>query len=43
MGDLSVFYGPNAGYVLEQYDQYVADPAAAIGEIEQIGAAHEQA
>ncbi|MGB3329008.1 MAG: 2-oxoglutarate dehydrogenase E1 component [Thermomicrobiales bacterium] len=28
MGDLSAFYGPNAGYVLELYDQYVADPAS---------------
>ncbi|MGN6482874.1 MAG: 2-oxoglutarate dehydrogenase E1 component, partial [Thermomicrobiales bacterium] len=28
MGDLSAFYGPNAGYVLERYDQYVADPAS---------------
>jgi len=28
MGDLSSFYGPNAGYVLERYDQYLADPAS---------------
>ena len=26
MSDLSAFYGPNAGYVLELYDQYRADP-----------------
>ncbi len=26
MSDLSAFYGPNAGYVLELYDRYVADP-----------------
>jgi len=26
--DLSAFYGPNAGYVLELYDRYRADPAS---------------
>ncbi len=26
MGDLRAFYGPNAGYVLELYDQYLAEP-----------------
>jgi 2-oxoglutarate dehydrogenase E1 component len=26
MGDLSAFFGPNAGYVLELYDRFVADP-----------------
>lgn len=26
MSQLEVFYGPNAGYVLEQYDQYLSDP-----------------
>jgi len=26
MSDLSAFYGPNAGYVLEIYDQYQTDP-----------------
>ncbi len=28
MSDLSAFYGPNAGYVLELYDRYRDDPAA---------------
>ncbi len=28
MSDLSAFYGPNAGYVLELYDRYLADPDA---------------
>ncbi|MDQ3412577.1 MAG: 2-oxoglutarate dehydrogenase E1 component [Chloroflexota bacterium] len=28
MTDLSAFYGPNAGYVLDLYDQYLANPAA---------------
>ncbi|HEU0164956.1 MAG TPA: 2-oxoglutarate dehydrogenase E1 component, partial [Thermomicrobiales bacterium] len=28
MSDLSAFYGPNAGYVLELYDRYVADPTS---------------
>ncbi|MEJ7837220.1 MAG: 2-oxoglutarate dehydrogenase E1 component [Thermomicrobiales bacterium] len=27
MGDLSAFFGPNAGYVLELYDRFVADPS----------------
>ncbi|MBA2277266.1 MAG: 2-oxoglutarate dehydrogenase E1 component, partial [Chloroflexia bacterium] len=26
MSNLSAFFGPNAGYVLELYDQYLADP-----------------
>src|SRR5690606_30314350 len=26
MSDLRAFFGPNAGYVLELYDQYQADP-----------------
>ncbi|HYI25383.1 MAG TPA: thiamine pyrophosphate-dependent enzyme, partial [Thermomicrobiales bacterium] len=26
MSDLSAFFGPNAGYVLDLYDQYMADP-----------------
>ncbi len=26
MSDLRAFYGPNAGYVLDLYDRYVADP-----------------
>ncbi|HEX8243153.1 MAG TPA: thiamine pyrophosphate-dependent enzyme, partial [Longimicrobium sp.] len=26
MSDLSVFHGPNAGYVLERYEQYLRDP-----------------
>src|SRR5437763_16878829 len=26
MSDLSVFYGPNAGYVLELYERYQRDP-----------------
>jgi len=26
MSDLSAFFGPNAGYVLELYDEYLADP-----------------
>lgn len=26
MSDLHAFYGPNAGYVLEQYDRYLSDP-----------------
>ncbi len=28
MSDLQAFYGPNAGYVLEQYDRYLSDPEA---------------
>ena len=28
MGDLRAFYGPNAGYVLDVYDRYLADPNA---------------
>src|SRR5215217_4492370 len=28
MGDLRAFYGPNAGYVLELYDRYLADPTS---------------
>lgn len=28
MSSLGVFYGPNAGYVLELYDQYLEDPAS---------------
>ena len=28
MSDLQAFYGPNAGYVLEQYDRYVEDPGS---------------
>lgn len=28
MDTLQTFYGPNAGYVLELYEQYLADPAA---------------
>ena len=28
MSDLRAFYGPNAGYVLELYEHYLADPAS---------------
>ena len=28
MGDLRAFYGPNAGYVLELYERFTADPAS---------------
>jgi 2-oxoglutarate dehydrogenase E1 component len=28
MSDLSAFWGPNAGYVLDLYDQYLADPSS---------------
>jgi 2-oxoglutarate dehydrogenase E1 component len=28
MSDLRAFFGPNAGYVLEMYEQYLADPAS---------------
>mgnify|MGYP000894271499 CR=1 FL=1 len=28
MTDLSQFYGPNAGYVLELYERYKHDPAS---------------
>jgi 2-oxoglutarate dehydrogenase E1 component len=28
MSDLGAFFGPNAGYVLELYDQYLAEPQA---------------
>jgi len=28
MSDLSAFFGPNAGYVLEMYDRYVDDPTS---------------
>ena len=28
MSDLSIFHGPNAGYVLELYDRYVSDPSS---------------
>ena len=30
MSDLQAFYGPNAGYVLEQYDRYLSDLADAV-------------
>ncbi len=26
MSDIAAFYGPNAGYVLELYEQYLEDP-----------------
>jgi len=35
MSDLSAFYGPNAGYVLELYDQYQADPDSVDAEFRQ--------
>src|SRR5215213_3201180 len=28
MSDIGAFYGPNAGYVLEIYEQYLEDPAS---------------
>ena len=28
MPDLDVFYGPNAGYVLELYERYLENPAS---------------
>ena len=28
MNDLEVFYGPNAGYVLELYERYRQNPAS---------------
>ncbi|HCP73769.1 MAG TPA: hypothetical protein DIU08_03910, partial [Ktedonobacter sp.] len=28
MRDLDTFYGPNAGYVLEQYERYLKNPAS---------------
>ena len=28
MSDLRAFFGPNAGYVLELYDSYLADPTS---------------
>src|SRR5579859_584351 len=28
MRDLDTFYGPNAGYVLEQYERYLRNPAS---------------
>ena len=28
MSDLRTFVGPNAGYVLDLYDRYLADPAS---------------
>src|SRR6478752_5137198 len=28
MDNLQTFYGPNAGYVLELYEQYLKDPAS---------------
>src|SRR4051794_16180999 len=28
MSDLRAFFGPNAGYVLELYDRYLADPSS---------------
>ncbi len=28
MSDLSIFHGPNAGYVLDLYDRYVAEPTS---------------
>jgi 2-oxoglutarate dehydrogenase E1 component len=28
MSDIGAFYGPNAGYVLELYEQYLEDPAS---------------
>lgn len=35
MSDLQLFYGPNAGYVLEQYDLYVSDPEKVSTEFQQ--------
>ena len=35
MSDLSAFYGPNAGYVLELYDRFVADPSSVDDETRQ--------
>lgn len=34
MSDLNAFYGPNAGYVLEQYDRYIADPNSVSSEFQ---------
>lgn len=34
MSDLTAFYGPNAGYVLEQYDRYVTDPSSVTPEFQ---------
>ena len=28
MNDLSAFHGPNAGYILDRYEQYLADPTS---------------
>lgn len=35
MSDLNAFYGPNAGYVLEQYDRYLTDPGSVSTEFQQ--------
>jgi 2-oxoglutarate dehydrogenase E1 component len=35
MSDLSAFYGPNAGYVLELYDRYIEDPSSVDVETQQ--------
>ncbi len=35
MSDLHAFYGPNAGYVLEQYDRYISNPASVSTEFQQ--------
>src|SRR5680860_731977 len=35
MGDLRAFFGPNAGYVLELYDRYQADPQSVDDETRQ--------
>src|SRR5688500_12281109 len=36
MSDLSAFYGPNAGYVLELYDRYTEDPSSVDADMQQI-------
>jgi len=35
MSDLSAFFGPNAGYVLELYDRYLENPDAVDAETRQ--------
>ena len=43
MSDLNAFYGPNAGYVLEQYDRYLSDPGTVSPEFQQFFASFDPA
>ena len=43
MSDLHAFYGPNAGYVLEQYDRYISDPGTVSTEFQNFFASFDPA